>query len=60
MSAVAPFHARNEPDKSHPSYRTDDACPKARHIPPRDIRQSTGGFYLCERCAQLKSANTSK
>jgi hypothetical protein len=55
MAAVAPFHAWNEPDKSHPRYHIDDSCPAVKAIPRQDIRAGSGGFYLCEQCAALQA-----
>lgn len=55
MSEVAPFHAVNEPDKTHPRYHTDDACPAVQDMRREDVRAGSGGFYLCEQCAKLRA-----
>ena len=60
MSQVALFHAWNEPDKGHPRYHIDDACPIVQQIPRDDLRQGSGGFYLCEQCATLAGRPLSK
>jgi hypothetical protein len=53
MSKVAAFHGLHDPEKTAPRYHIDDACPEGQRTPQREIREGSGGFFLCERCAAL-------
>lgn len=55
MSRVAPFHSINESRLGAPRYHTNDACTRAREIPRDDFRPGSGGYYLCERCAEMRA-----
>lgn len=53
MSKVQPFYSVNEQHK-HPSNRVhhdNDRCASGRDIPQWERRQGTGGYRLCETCA---------
>jgi hypothetical protein len=52
MSKVAPFHSINETAKYAARYHTDSECPQAQKISQQHLRQGSGGFYLCEWCAE--------
>jgi len=53
MSRVAAFHSLNECQKKAPRYHTDDACVRALEIPHQDLREGSGGYFQCERCAAM-------
>jgi hypothetical protein len=55
MARVAPFHSINESRKGAPRYHTNDNCELALAIPPDDLRPGSGGFYVCERCLEMRS-----
>jgi hypothetical protein len=55
MSRVAPFHNINESRKGAPRYHTDDECVSALAIPHDDLRPGSGGYYVCERCLELRA-----
>jgi len=55
MARVAPFHSINESRKGAPRYHTNDHCIHALAIPRDDWRTGSGGYYLCERCLELRA-----
>jgi len=55
MTKVSAFYSINEAAKAANLrvHHNNDACPPGRDIPASERRGGTGGYRLCERCAQL-------
>ena len=54
MPQVPPFHSVNEIKKplAKRVYHNNNTCPPGRDIPTHERRSGTGGYRLCEDCAQ--------
>jgi hypothetical protein len=57
MSKVAEFYSINEASKPADKrvHHNNDACPPGRDIPANERRSGTGGYRLCNDCANLNA-----
>lgn len=55
MAKIDPFYSVNESTKPADNRRhhNNDQCPPGRDIPTSERKQGTGGYKLCEHCADL-------
>jgi len=54
MPQVSSFHSVNEAKKpaSKQVHHNNSACPPGRDIPQNERRSGTGGYRLCNDCAE--------
>ena len=55
MPKTAQFYSINEAAKpaNKRVHHDNSACPPGRDIPQNERRQGTGGYRLCDDCAEL-------
>ena len=54
MSQVPAFHSVNEAKKhpAHQVHHNNNSCPPGRDIPGHERKPGTGGYRLCDGCAE--------